>query len=140
MSLERDVEHFTNKNITPQELADQLYTNGEIYLRNQIFDNSDDRRIELAFHNEALRSPKLSKLLIRIWQLEINRIVELYQTIGTSAPLQDAEVTFALVLQLEKKAMLIQDKVELAVEFEKMKDILKQHINLVLGVESNYIG
>jgi len=135
MSLEKDVEHFAKQNIAPKELAEQLYKDGEVYLRNQIFDNSDDRRIELAFHNEALRSPKLSKLLLGIWQLEINRICELYQAMGSKAALENAEVTFALVLQLEKKAMLLEDRKELEEEFQKMKVILKHHIFLVLGVD-----
>lgn len=137
MSIEKEVAHFTTKQISPKELALQLYKDGENYLRNQIFDNSDDRRIELAFHNEALRSPKLSSLLLCIWQKEINRIFELYQAIGTKAPLENAEVTFALVLQLEKKAMLIPNKTELELEFEKMKTVLKHHIYLVLGVDDN---
>jgi len=135
VSLEQDVEHFAKQNISPKKLAKQLYKDGEIYLRNQIFDNSDDRKIELAFHNEALRSPQLSQLLLCAWQKETNRIFELYQAIGTGAPQEDAEVTFALVLQLEKKAMLIQDKQEVELEFERMKLILKRHIYLVIGAD-----
>ena len=137
VSLEQDVEYFSKQNISPEKLAEQLYKDGEVYLRNQIFDNSDDRRIELAFHNEALRSPKLSQLLLCSWQKEVNRICELYQAIGDGSPPAAAAMTFALVLQLEKKAMLIQDKAELELEFQKMKIILKRHIYLVIGADYN---
>jgi len=133
MSLEQDVEHFSKQSISPQELAEQLYKDGEIYLRNQIFDNSDDRRIELAFHNEALRNPQLSSLLRQSWQKEVDRIAHLYKIMGTDFPVEDAEITFALVLQLEKKAMLIEDMEQLEIEFSKMKIILKRLIYLVAG-------
>jgi len=135
MSLEQDVEHFSKQSIPPKELAEELYKDGEIYLRNQIFDNSDDRRIELAFHNEALRNQQLSSLLRHSWQQEVDRIAHLYKTIGTDFPVEDAEVTFALVLQLEKKAMLIDDMEKLEIEFSKMKKILKRYIYLVAGAD-----
>jgi DNA-binding transcriptional regulator YbjK len=135
VTLEQDVVDFSKQKVSPQALAEQLYKDGELYLRNQIFDNSADRRIELAFHNEALRSPKLSELLLCSWQDEINRIYELFQALGAEAPRESAEITFALVLQLEKKAMLIQDEKALALEFDKMKIILKRHIYLVIGAD-----
>jgi len=137
MTLEEDVKKFSNVEMTPNLLAKQLYQDGEMYLRNQIFDNSDDRRIELAFHNEALRNPQLSTLLKRSWQQEVDRICDLFQAIGTEFPAEDAEITFALVLQFEKKAMLIEDADELEIEFTKMKKILKRYIYLVAGASSN---
>ncbi len=133
MSLEQDVKHFSKQDVSPKKLAEQLYEDGEIYLRNQIFDSSDDRRIELAFHNEALRNSQLSALLRQSWQEEVDRITSLYKIIGTDFPVEDAEVTFALVLQLEKKAMLIDDMEALEIEFSKMKKILKRYIYLVAG-------
>lgn len=135
VTLAQDVEQLSQQEINPQQLAKQLYTDGEVYLRNQIFDNSDDRRIELAFHNEALRSAKLSKLLLSSWHKETDRIFNLYQALETDSPQEDAEMTFALILQLEKKAMLIQDKDDIELEFNKMKLILKRHIYLVIGAE-----
>lgn len=133
VSLEQDVENFTKQNISPEKLAERLYQDSEVYLRNQIFDSFDDRRIELAFHNEALRSPKLSQLLLCSWQKEVSRIVKLYQAIGNESPQEDAEMTFALILQLEKKAMLVQSKSELEFEFKKMRAIFKRHIYLMVG-------
>jgi AcrR family transcriptional regulator len=135
ISIEADVMAFSEQDISPQVLAEKLYQDGEVYLRNQIFDNSDDRRIELAFHNEALRNLQLSLLLRKSWQQEVDRICSLYQAIGTNSPVEDAEITFALVLQLEKKAMLIEDADELEAEFIKMKKILKRYIYLVAGAD-----
>ncbi|MCJ8321373.1 MAG: TetR family transcriptional regulator [Colwellia sp.] len=136
ITIEEDVKQFTEVEMTPISLANLLYQDGERYLRNQIFDNSDDRRIELAFHNEALRNPQLSALLKRSWQQEVDRICHLYQSIGTDFPAEDAEITFALVLQFEKKAMLIEDTDELEIEFTKMKKVLKRYIYLVAGANS----
>ncbi len=133
VSLEQAVEDFGKQNVSPENLAEQLNKVGEIYLRNQIFDSSDDRRIELAFQNEALRNPQLSALLLRTWQNEVDRIAQLYKIIGTDFPVEDAEVTVALVLQLERKAMLIDNAEKLEIEFAKMKTILKRYIYLVAG-------
>jgi len=132
-SISHDVLDATIQDIGPQELAGQIFEDAERYLRGQIFDHSDDRRVELAFHNEALRNPSLSRLLQQSWKKEIQRICKLYQMMGTSYAQEDAEITFALVLQLEKKAILLQDQQELEDEFKKMRLILKRHIYLMVG-------
>ncbi len=133
ISLEQDVNHLSQQEVCRQQLAEKLYQDGVEYLSDQIFTQSDERRIELAFHNEALRSVKLSQLLLASWQQEVDILCELYQLLGNEFPEEDAEVTFALVLQLEKKAMLIRDKKVRDDAFEKMKLILKRHIYLVIG-------
>lgn len=133
ISLEQDVSNLSQQEICPQLLAEKLYQDGVAYLSDQIFTKSDDRRIELAFHNEALRNAQLGRLLLASWQREIEILCKLYQLLGNNFPQEDAEVTFALILQLEKKAMLIQNEQALACEFEKMTLILKRHIYLVIG-------
>ncbi|WP_085299014.1 TetR/AcrR family transcriptional regulator [Cognaticolwellia mytili] len=133
ISLEQDVSDFSQQEVCPELLAEKLYQDGIEYLSDQIFTKSDDRRVELAFHNEALRSVQLSQLLLASWQQETKILADLYQLLGNEFPEEDAEVTFALVLQLEKRAMLIRGKQALAAEFEKMKLILKRHIYLVTG-------
>lgn len=136
-SIEADVAHFTKEKTSSNELANKLYLDAEIYLRNQIFDKSEDRKIELAFHNEALRSLQLSSLLLKTWQDEVDKIVELFEAIDAPTPIESAELTFALVLQLEKKAMLIHDKSELVLAFEQMKRVLKHHIYSIVAGISN---
>ena len=134
ISIEQDITNLTKQEISQKTLAEQLVKDGEIYLRNQIFDNSTDRKVELAFHNEALRNTKLSQLLLNSWEKEVSKLCELYQIVGTLSPQEDAEITYALILQLEKKAMLIEQKEDLEIEFQKMKKILKRHIFLLAGV------
>ncbi|WP_152593913.1 hypothetical protein [Thalassotalea sp. ND16A] len=65
--------------------------------------NSDDRRIELACHHEALYNPKLSVLLLNSWRGEVTRLTRLFELMGTDAPEEDVEITFAIILQLEKR-------------------------------------
>jgi len=119
---------------TREAIAEQLYKDGYAYLKDQIIDNFDDRRIELAFHNEALRNSKLSGLLLESWQHDVNRLVHLYTLLGTSAPEQDAEITFAIIMQSEKRAMLLANKEERLKEYDNISLTLKRHIYMVLGL------
>ena len=119
---------------TRAAIAEQLYKDGYAYLKDQIIDNFDDRRIELAFHNEALRNSKLSGLLLKSWQNDVNRLVQLYTLLGTCAPVQDAEITFAIIMQSEKRAMLLASKEERLKEYDNISLTLKRHVYMVLGL------
>jgi len=120
---------------TPAQLAQLLITYGENYLHDQIFERTDDRRIELSFHNEALRSEKLSELMLDSWEGEVNRLVALFTSLGLDDPSTAAETTFALFMQLEKKALLIKDKQAQQHQWQKMKRVLQQHVRLIVGAK-----
>ncbi len=134
ITISQDVISSQEQGYDPQKLALQLFEDGDNYLRNQIFEQSDERRIELAFHNEAMRNPELSKVLLDSWKAEVQRIQDLYEMMGTACPKEDAEITFALVLQLEKKAMLIKTAEALDEEFIKMREVLRRLISLLTGL------
>ncbi len=115
------------------ELADTLISYGERYLRDQIFERTDDRRIELAFHNEALRSVTLSELMLKSWSDEVARLEALFIKLGINNPNTAAETTFALIMQLEKKALLIRDPQAQQQEWDKMKIVFEKHVRLIVG-------
>ncbi|WDE09884.1 TetR/AcrR family transcriptional regulator [Thalassomonas haliotis] len=116
--------------------AELLFQAADDYLKDQVIDHIDDRRIELAFHHEALRNPRLNALVLNSWQQEVAHITRLYKTLGSSAPEQDAEVTFALILQLEKKAMMLLDKDAQVEEYKHIRRVLKRHVAILTGVET----
>lgn len=137
VALRQSVDELRQSQLTPQGLADTLKRYGESYLRDQIFERTDDRRIELAFHNEALRSVKLSELMLQSWKEEVARLEELFLLLELPRANAAAETTFALIMQLEKKALLLRDKEEQINEWQKMKVVFEQHIELIVGVTSS---
>lgn len=107
------------------------------YLTTQIIENRDDRFIELAFHNEALQNPNLSKLLLDVWQTDINQLAGLYSALGSTSAEQDAENTLAVILHLERKSLLFSDD-DLPTEFKQMCLVLQRHVQKVLvSIEHN---
>ena len=116
------------------QIAQLLFECADNFLQDQIIDNIDNRKIELAFHNEALRNPKLSTLLLDSWHKEVTRLATLYEMFGTSAPEKDAEITFAIIMQSEKKAMMLATKAQQQQEYAKIRLTLKHHIEGLIGV------
>ena len=120
--------------VNKAEVAELLFDCADQYLKNQIIDNIDDRKIELSFHNEALRNPKLSKLLLKSWHKEVTRLARLYEVFGTRSPHQDAEVTFSIIMQSEKKAMMLETRQAQEQEYANIRLTLKHHIEGLIGV------
>jgi DNA-binding transcriptional regulator YbjK len=127
-SISDSVEAF--KQGQPEQLFEQLYQASCDYLKTQIKNNRDDRFIELAFHNEALRNQQLSELLLEAWQNDVGQLSKFYEAIGSSDPKHDAEDTFALILHLERKSLLYPEN-KLESEFNIMTGTLKRHLQKV---------
>lgn len=132
-SLTQSISVDNTDALSSAELTDILISYGEQYLYDQIFVRTDDRLIELAFHNEALRSDKLSGLMLVSWQEEVARLTNLFA--GLSVPNAEfaGESTFALFMQLEKKALLVKDPQAQKDEWQKMKLVFAQHVRLIVG-------
>ena len=134
--IQQDVMAMASGELSNKQLAEKIFDDSEKYLRDQIFEGRDNRLIELSFHNEALRNKQLATLMLNTLAKEAERLAQLYQTLGTADPISDGEITLALILQLEKKALLINDKDQQLGEYEKMKSILKRHIFLTAGIQA----
>ena len=132
ISISEDVENLIKTKTDKQVFIEKLLEDCDKFFKDQVFEKEDERLIELAFHNEALRNEKLSALLLSSWKREIIRLVNLFQILGTDEPESDAEVTFALIMQLEKRAMLIKDTEEQRVACERMGQVLKRHILMLV--------
>lgn len=127
-SIAENVEAF--KDGQPEQLFEHLYKASCHYLKTQIINNRDDRFIELAFHNEALRNQQLSELLLKAWQNDVAQLSDFYRAIGSTDPAHDGEDTFALILHLERKSLLYSENT-LESEFEIMTGTLKRHLQKV---------
>lgn len=132
ISIENDIQNIDIDNIEPQALVNKLLDASKLYLRNQVVDKRENREIELAFHNEALRNNNLSLLLIQSWKSEMHRIEKLYQILGSNEPEQDAEMTFSLILHIEKRLMLIEENADFEVEFSRLSNVLERHFQSVM--------
>ncbi|RYV01272.1 hypothetical protein SOPP22_12765 [Shewanella sp. OPT22] len=130
VAIETDIQSIDN--VSSTVLVDKLVETCEHYIRNQVVDRRADREIELAFHNEAIRNKRLSSLLVHSWQCEINRIESLYRIIDSKTPVQDAEITFSLILHVEKKLMMLETAESFEQEFSKLSEVLRRHIHLVV--------
>ncbi len=107
------------------------------FLKDQIINNIDHRKIELAFHNEALRNPKLSALLLNSWDKETQHLASLYRLFGISEPEKDAQITFAIIMASEKKAMMLPTKALQAEEYDKIRLTLKHHIQGLIAKQTD---
>jgi len=128
-SIEDIIQSFSANNQTPSPEA--LFTVACDYLHTQVVDNRDDRFIELAFHNEAIRNQQLSELILGSWQADAEQLAGFYAAMGSKTPELDGEDTHALILQLERRSLLFTEE-QLTKEFEKMKKILTRHVEKVL--------
>lgn len=102
------------------------------YLHTQIIVNRDDRYIELAFHNEAIRNKQLSEIILSSWRADSEKLSSFYSALGSSNAELDGEDTHALILQLERRSLLF-DETQLEHEFAQMKLVLQRHIEKVLA-------
>ena len=128
MSIAEQVDAFEHGE--PEVFFNQLLQAASDYLQTQVITNRDDRFIELAFHNEALRNSQLSELILNAWQTDIDQLSGFYQAVGSQEPEHDAEDTLALILQLERKSLLIADEL-LPKKFEQMTATLNHHLQKV---------
>lgn len=130
-ALKQTVENLAE--VSFEQRAALILQGAHNYLHTQIIENRDDRFIELAFHNEALQNPNLSKLLLDVWQTDINQLAALYSDLGSTSAEQDAENTLAVILHLERKSLLFSDQ-DLASEFAQMGLVLERHVEKVLAM------
>jgi len=136
LAIAESIEHMAKTELSEQahkkQNAELLFQAADEFLKDQIIEHIDDRRIELAFHHEALQNPKLNALVLKSWQQETALLTQLYQTLGSIAPSQDAEITFALMLQLEKKAMMLLNKDARIEEYKNIRQVLKRHVAVLI--------
>ena len=131
-SIEKHFQNDTLENLSSEQLVKNITQDAKTYLQDQLINRLEDRKIELAFHNEALLNSKLSKLLKASWQKETKRVSTLYKALGSEHPELDAEATFALILQLERKLMLCQEQPFSTSDFNNAVDTLKRHLHLMI--------
>lgn len=129
-SIESIVNNAQSSNT--QDLMEALQKAACDFLHTQIIVNRDDRFIELAFHNEAIRNKQLSQLILESWRSDAEKLTGFYQALGSPTPELNGEDTLALILQLERSSLLYEEA-QLKQEFEKMTLTLKHHLEKALA-------
>jgi DNA-binding transcriptional regulator YbjK len=90
----------------PARLAEDLAAAAARYVLEQARSHAADRVLEFAFLHEAARLPRL-RAVVRARQLEDRRFLEeFHAALGSAHPAEDAEISYSVLLGLEKSVLL----------------------------------
>ncbi|AQS38671.1 transcriptional regulator, TetR family [Shewanella psychrophila] len=87
------------------------------HIREQVF-NRDDRILEVAFHEEALRNKQLASAINRLDESLLSTIQGFFDQLGSSSSLADAYQVLGLIKLLEYQSIVRNDNGESGPEFE----------------------
>lgn len=119
------------------ELADALAAAAAGYVMDQVRNHTSDRVLEYAFLHEAARMPRL-RAVVHQRQLEDRRFLELFHTaLGSSNPALDAQISFSLLLGLEKGALLADPG---SAASESVREVLAHYLRGLLEAASDVRG
>ncbi len=111
-------------------LVDALADAASDYVVDQVLNHRPDRVLEFAFLHEAARLPRL-RAAVRERQLQDRRILEQFHAAaGSPDPVLDAQISFSLLLGLEKAALLADPD---ALDRESMREVLVHYLRNALS-------
>ena len=100
------LQQLTDAGAPPDRVADRLADVAAAYVVDQVTTHRSDRVLEFAFLHEAARMPKL-RAVVQDRQLEDRAFLEQFHAaIGSCQPGIDAQISYSLLLGLEKGALL----------------------------------
>ncbi|CAA0098982.1 HTH-type transcriptional regulator RcdA [Halioglobus japonicus] len=114
------------------QIAAEIYDISLGYLCDQLTGKRRDRLLELAFHHESVRYPTLHQLVVREGKEQLDYLTLVHQSMGSTAPDEDACLTYSLFRQLEQSAV-IEGSPELDVN--RIKRVLRRHTALCFNIE-----
>ena len=97
------------------------------YVVGQVESGRENRNIELAFRHEALRDERLRERVQAQDQSMLENISAFHRILGTADPEADAEISLAVLLHLERQALMN------GVEREKIERVLASHFHYLAG-------
>lgn len=98
------------------------------YVIEQVSSGRKNRNIELAFRHEALRDDRLSQLVRVQDHKMLASITEFNQLFGTADPKSDAEISLAVLLHLERQALMD------GIDREHIETVLLRHFSNLAGL------
>jgi len=100
------------------------------YVVDQVLNHRPDRVLEFAFLHEAARLPRL-RAAVRERQLQDRRFLEQFHAAaGSPDPALDAQISFSLLLGLEKAALLADPH---ALDRDSVREVLVHYLRNALG-------
>ncbi len=97
------------------------------YVIEQVESGRENRNIELAFRHEALRDKRLRERVQAQDHSMLENISAFHRILGTADPEADAEISLAVLLHLERQALMN------GVEREKIERVLCSHFHYLAG-------
>ncbi|MCB1688828.1 MAG: hypothetical protein KDI33_10095, partial [Halioglobus sp.] len=113
-------------------IAAEIYQISLGYLQSQLSGKREDRLLELAFHHESVRYPTLHEMVVREGKEQLAYLEIVHRALGSTAPEEDAGLTFALFRQLEQSAA-IEGRPRL--DMMRIRRVLHRHITLCSGID-----
>ena len=111
-------------------LVDALADAASDYVVDQVLNHRPDRVLEFAFLHEAARLPRL-RSAVRERQMQDRRFLEQFHAAaGSPDPVLDAQISFSLLLGLEKAALLADPE---ALDRDSVREVLAHYLRSALG-------
>lgn len=114
----------------PRRLLREIASAAAVYVLDQARGHPGDRVLEFAFLHEAARLPRL-RAVVHARQLEDRRFLEeFHAALGSAHPAMEAEISYSVLLGLEKSVLLSDpDPGEAAA----VQEVLEHYLGSVLG-------
>lgn len=90
----------------PGVLAGQLADVAAAYVVDQVTKHRSDRVLEFAFLHEAARMPRLRAVVRKRQTEDLDFLAEVHAALGSQQPAIEAQISYSLLLGLEKSALL----------------------------------
>ncbi|MBX8485381.1 TetR/AcrR family transcriptional regulator [Pseudomonas cichorii] len=115
-------------------LADDIARMTMEYIRHQLQTRREYLIAEHAFHHEALINPRLAPLVVAHQEILLQGTYQFLQVIGSSQPVQDAQVLTGIIRRMEYQGLLHGPHYQAD---EEILGILTRQTRLVLGIDSS---
>jgi DNA-binding transcriptional regulator YbjK len=116
---------------TAEDLADRLADVAAAYVVEQVTTHRSDRVLEFAFMHEAARMAKLRTVVRQRQLADREFLVQFHAAVGSQEPAIDAQVSYSLLLGLEKAALLADSE---ASAIASIRQVLVVYLRRLLAV------
>lgn len=113
-----------------QEMVTRIIDLAVAHVQAKMRQHEQELLVELAFRQEALTSPQLRPLFLAHQELRFRFAERAVRALGSTAPLEDAQVLTTLILRMEYHAIV--DGVE-DFDLEAQRAVLQRFLDLVVG-------
>ncbi len=124
------VQRAQGNGTAPETLVGQLADVAAAYVVDQVTRHRPDRVLEFAFLHEAARLPRLRPVVRQRQSEDLRFLEEFHAALGAPQPGIDAQISYSLLLGLEKGALLA-DEGEAAIE--TVRRVIASYLRRVLS-------